>query len=332
MIAELRAEVLTWVTRLVWLQLFFILCLACGVVCLLFVRKLREHLLNSWTAAEGELAVNELLALMDGEEKPLLHRYARWKIWRNVAMRDALLQQIASVSGGERDYLVRRYLELGCADEDLRKTRSRLWARRLAGTARLSQLSHASLAPVFDRLQWDGNRLVGATALLALSGLDHELNRPEIERLAPLLEDGRLSLVRASLANWCGLFGFEAVFKNALDSREGELRHKALSALLTAKTPEAGPALMALLRDHRLPASLVAETLGALREIGDPAAVVLARELFGHPSELVKQRAAEVMLELGTEGFRRDLKRIKSERSTGVRRLLRDWRQKRTVG
>lgn len=328
----IQETIIRWMTSTVLFELGLVLFMAVGVVVMLVYRRWREERLKVLTAVKIDNIVAELLGLM--EEKPIqvLSPSSKWVFLEAQATRDAILNQIHAVSGSERDYLVGRYIELGFALQDISGTTSRYWSKRLASAARLAQLSNPVFSDTFNHLIADSNRLVSATALLALSSTHSVANKPNLDRLTDLISDGRLSLFRAILHNWCRIHSFEMVLGQVVGYKSGELRNKALSTLLASKSVESGQALLSLLQDKTIPAELIADLLGALREISEPTAIEVARDFFDHPDHRVKQRAAEIMLALDAPGFDRDLERIKSDSDAGVRRLLQEWQLKRSAG
>ena len=93
-------------------------------------------------------------------------------------LKDVLLDHLRTVSGFEHELLSTRYEELGFVDEDLAALHSMFWWRRLRAASDLASLDSTRFAFDFHRLSFDRHELVSAFGFYALSGLDHDMNRP----------------------------------------------------------------------------------------------------------------------------------------------------------
>lgn len=314
-------------------QLYAILFISGLTFVLLVVRGWRRRQFDRFNSFYGDAIVNELLE-SDGKDLPLVNTHApkRHQVFRRAALRTILLNHIRSISGHEKNLLVRSYCALGFANEDRDRCYSPFWGRRLDGVSSLSGLEIHDSAIIFDDLRYDRNQIVSMAATLALSGVRHPKNNPQILDHFTSDDLKRRNLFLQIAQNWARLYGSQFLIVCLHSERREELVRIFVAALAEMNTPEVGSALTKWISEsskRRDPNTLI-DILRLLRGIGDPAAIDVASEFLEHPSESVRAEALNLILRIGDpEECRPYIEQMSGDPSLPVQRVLRTVQETR---
>lgn len=331
MISEtLRHTLLHWISRIVYFQLGVIVVISVVTFFLLAYRRWKTVSMKRFDEEYGEQIVDELLKNMEGVPQTILRRPYFGSSFKFESLQNSLLNQVQSVSGLEKDYLVRRYYELGFVSSDLVRYQSVFWWRRLGAVTRLKALSSPKLASFFQYALKDSNELVRATSMAALSELDHPLNAIQLGNLRLLLHFGRQSHMFEIASNWCRIHGFEKVFNLAVNFPRREIRDEVLRTIINMRTPEAGTYFAELLKngENESP-DLLADILMGLKEIGDPDNLEAVLPYIHHSDMKVQRRALEFALDFLPEERRSELRDLETNSTRGLQRIFEDWRSRK---
>ena len=321
---ELQRQFLVFISTSVTIQLVLVCAIAFMTLILLFFRRWRQGLLAKWDLIHSEFIIQEMLDAGESDSAPLLIRPSAYAWFKNQSMRDSLLRHLNAVSGSEKKALIERYRQLGFIQNDLKQCYSRSWARRLAAISRLQLLELAELAPVFHILSADRDDFVASTALLALSGLRHEINVVEFKKLRESFLSGRRSLLIEILSGWSQVHGFEQVFALVKNHPERQLRSAMIEAILSLKTPESSGQLSEILaQSQEERPELIVRLIRGLREIGDPLSIDGVASFLNHADETVRQVALELILLFDAMKFESAIESLRQDPSPGIQRLLR---------
>ena len=310
------------------------LAITAGLSVIIAVMLLRRNRRQAWTELKrvefAELLVAEMLDALEGAAGPAILTRPR-RAGERAVLKGVLLEHLRSVSGFERELLIRRYEELGYVDEDLRALNSRLWWRRLRGASDLASLDSHRFALDFHRLCFDRHELVSAFAFYALSGLDHQMNQPFSVRKFPVAVQSRRNLMTEILRNWARVHGPQCVTEQIGRIDEPRLLDSLVTAASTTLTTETSEAFADLLRQRiTFSPEVLDAMLTCLRKVGDPQFADVVRPFAKHANDVVRLRALEYLVEMGEDDIlgRAD---IVADRSVKIRRALERWRGERVA-
>lgn len=328
--SPLHQQLMYWISAVVYVQLALVMALAGLTIMLLSFRKWRSVRLQALNQKNADLLVEELISLMDKTPTVFLRPPGRFEWLQRQSLKETMLEQIQSVSGNEKQHLIDRYFDLGFASADYALCYSWFWGRRIEGVSNLSLLNSERLVDLFNQMKEDPIEIVAAAALLALSEFNHPSNTLNVPALLPLVRKGRQSTIVQIVTNWCGLHGFDPIFKSAIAQPDHELRDAVILSALTAKTPDSAGDLQRLLDEQNdFSPILLAEVIRSLKEISDPASGESVERFMHHSDELVRQRVLEFMIHVGTDDLDTKILAFKEDLSPGVKRLVRQWKVER---
>lgn len=261
-----------WITFFVAVQTVAVAILAVGTMVLLRWRVFRTKRLSAYKAEYGAI-IAEAVAL--GHSRLDIERPQRRHFIRCFALRETLLENIASIVGPERLMLVEEYMFLGCADHDRWECSSWRWWVRLQALANLSTLRRKEFATLFETLRLDKNQLVAAAALIGLSQLEDRRNNPGtiLPRL-PLSFLKNINLLLELTQNWTALYGYEWIAQYLKKYPETKVARALTGVLIALRTEESSTILLdvlalGLLKDARIVMRIKASVIS----MGDQAAV-----------------------------------------------------------
>ncbi len=322
----IKNGMITWIERIVFYQLYLVAFLAVLTIGLMSFRKKRERRLENLKSEYADLFINELLNQGDATPPLLLKRPSKYKWLAEAALQETLLTQINSLSGSEKTYAVKRYIELNYAKDDIELCISLRWWKRLEGISHLNTLKESSFARVFNYMRKDSNALISLYSLLGLSSLRHPFNTPKLfdtlgEKVHP--QDNILLEITQ---NWSNLFGLEPLVEFIQRTPSVELRNTFVAAICQLKTPESAAVIAGFLHQTSKPfsADLIAEMIHSLRDLAD----IDMQPYLQHESELVRQRALEFVT--GSFGVipAHLIEAIRLDPSPGVRRIYEEWAER----
>ncbi len=326
----LRQQLLYWMSQIVYVQLYAIGVISFIVLGLLAYRQWKSKRMDTYKQSYSEIVVEEMLLRMDMENAQLIMAPTRLEWIKRQSLKQTLQEQIQALSGVDKQSLVTRYFELGFAQQDLKLCMSMFWWNRLEGVSNLRLLGRDKLAPFFQYLKKDKHELVVATALLALSELNHDLNKINFDDLTPLLDSGRQSALSEMATSWCRIYGFETVFNAAVDCHREDLRTHVISSILGLRTPDSVPVICEYLAEaHYHTPRLLSDLIMGLKEVANEDVLDTIGEYAFHFDERVQLSAIDFMLRHLPEEDTLRWRLIETDPSPKVQRYLSQWRTKR---
>lgn len=324
---SVRELMILWVDRVVYSQFYMVIALSLFTIGLMIFRRRREQRLEELKIEYAELFVNELIAFTDPRPQFFLKRPPKWKWLRAEAMQETLLSQINALSGSEREYAVKRYIDLGFAQDDIELCTSHYWWLRLEGVSHLNALKTDSFARVFNYMRKDENPLIALYSLLGLSVLKHSFNNPQLFESLSTYIHRQDNILLEITRNWSNAFGLQKLAEYINRTSSKEFRNTFISAICHLKTAESAPVLGEFLKSksEEFSAELVAEIIQAIREIGDPGIEIDVEKFLKHKNELVRQRALEYLITVQFDIPKNLVPLIENDSSPGVRRIYEDW-------
>lgn len=325
---SVRDLMIVWVDRVVFSQFYLVITLSLFTIGLMIFRRRREQRLERLKTEYAELFVNELISLTDPQPQLLLNRPSKWGCWLKAeALQETLLSQINALGGSERDYAVKRYIDLGFAQDDIELCTSHYWWLRLEGVSHLNALKTDSFARVFNYMRKDENPLIALYSLLGLSVLKHSFNNPQLFESLSTYIHRQDNILLEITRNWSNAFGLQKLAEYISRTSSTEFRNTFISAICHLKTAESAPVLNEFLKSksEEFSAELIAEIIQAIREIGDPSIQIDVEKFLGHKSDLVRQRALEFLITVNFDIPKNLVPIIENDSSPGVRRIYEDW-------
>ena len=263
---------LHWIGVLVIAQLYAIGFLAVLTLILLKWRTWRNQRVVLLKEAYGE----SIADVVCGEDQTLfVPKLLPNQFIRRKALKESLLDNIASITGPERTVLVDSYISLGLAAMDAKNCRSRFWAKRLEGLMSLSQLGRTEFAPLFHEMKNDKKTLISSCAILSLSYLDDPTEDPEaiLDNLPAsfFVNSNLLFELTNNFMKRYGLERFEAYVRERAQTMVGQ---SIIAVLTNSQTPESTIFLVEILttnqfKDERLSVRIER----AIRESNDSVAI-----------------------------------------------------------
>ncbi len=318
--------ILRWVSMIVYGQMIIVSALFVMTIVLLTIRKRRQlrfaHLLDRYA---DDLTTELLNAPEKDSDK--IARPGIFKSLERTALREACHRQIKFLSGPERVYIIRRYIDFGFAKDNVDECYSNQWWKRLKAVVQLSHLQMPMLIPLFQDLSKDSNDLVCAYAYLGLSRLKEGSECVDAQALLRLAHTGRINLLREIITNLCRHREPTQMISMALSSKNENLQEAMISSLALMKTPEIGTELAEVLRHpQHLSNSLLVNVLRALKEIGDPSFLDAVLNFKNHGDERVQLEVVEFILSYAADADE-ELKAFNpAELSIPVQRALQKYR------
>lgn len=259
---------LRWIGILVIAQLYVIGFLACITLGLLKWRQWKSRRIEVLKEAYGE----SIADVACGEDTKLfVPRPHRWQFIRRRALKEALLDNIAVITGNERDILVNAYCSMGLAAADMKSCESVWWARRLEGLMSLAQLRRQEFADVFERMRADKKPLVSSCAILSLSYLDTYREEPEMimDHLPPSFFENSNMLFELT-NNFVRRYGLERFEDYVRTHTHTHVGQAILAVLTNVNTPEATVFLLEIYTTNQFEDKrLVIRIERAIRESND---------------------------------------------------------------
>lgn len=319
----LKAPPFTHIELIVKFQLGAVCVLSVVILFLLIHRNRKAVRVEKLKAFYADGLVSEMLAFLEGSEfKPIIQPPTWYESGDRIVLQTVLLEHFSSVSGQEKEFLARRYADFHFSEDDAMNSRSLVWWRRLQAVSNMSLVGSLESAPTLRRLFRDRNSLVSATASLALSHLDHELNRPTLISRLPKRILQRKNLLHEILKNWARVHGSSAILEQIPKVSDPTLVGVLVRAAATLQSPEVSDTFSEILsRRKDLPAAVVQEMLVLLRRVGDPAHSLLVRTFVNHEQEVIRLRAMEYLIAIGEFDILDDAS-VRSDRSALVQRWL----------
>ena len=319
----LKAPPFTHIEAIVKFQLGAVCTLSVVILYLLIHRNRKAIKEEKLKAFYADSLVTEMLAFLEGEVfAPVISAPAWYESWNRLVLKTVLLEHFSSVSGHEKNFLVRRYKDFHFNEEDEMNSRSLVWWRRLQAVSNMSLVGSLESAATLHRLSVDRNGPVSATAALALSNLDHELNVPVLISLLPKSILQRKNLLHEILKNWAHVHGSRVMVDQIPQISDPTLVGVLVSAASTLQSPEIAEAFSKLLITRRdLPVTVVQEMIVLLRRVGDPAYIEVVKPFVHHEQEVIRLRAMEYLVAVGEFDVLDDPS-VKADRSVVVQRWL----------
>lgn len=250
----------------------------------------------------------------------LLNKAIRSKIEYGF-LRRVLLAQIDVAQERDQKILQNLYQDLGFYKDDVRKTRSFFWWRKLAAVIRLEKSRIPEASNILINLFSDKNELVAISAIRAMAHMNHpdkeSLILTTLARVAPSREDLFLDmLTRFGQKNPNVVLQF---LENCFDPH---LAIICLDVMARLKVYEAGNRIVYLLKsgDERV----IARTLRTLRVLDRVRVIKDLRSLTKEPSALIRAEAALCYLTIDPQLAQKILRDLQKDPSLEVRRVLFD--------
>jgi HEAT repeat protein len=270
----------------------------------------------------GRILIELLFETSAGQSAQTVRLPKIW-FWQESIFRDVILHQIHALSGDERATLIKLYVRDGYLANDQKLLQSRAWWVRLRASIRMDLLTLHECAPFFTELMKDPNLLVALCATRALSRLsvsiDEELVFATLERVGNRRREAAIEV----LSNLVAISGPNRLIQYLEHKPESPIAISCVRILGDSRAVEAAGVLLQILNvPSFFPDDLITEVLEALRKIGDPSALDLAKATLHHSSPTVRATSVLLLQEFGETLSPEDKLILEQDASVEVRRAL----------
>ena len=297
----LKAPPFAYIRDVVEFQLCVTVGLSGLILLLLMYRNLNKKRVEKQTAYYADQIIGEMLQFAEeGKAIPIINEPYWFEFRKRRVLKNTFLEHFNSVSGSEKEFLTKRYEDLGFIRDDYRSALSFFWWRRLGAVSNLSLIGDARFSMLFSVLTSDTNQLVCATAYLALSSLNHPLNRVVPVTDLPRAVIQRKNLLHEILRNWSHIHGHTILLGQIRSVKDPFLLNALVAAVSTLQSPEVAEIYAALLeRRQGLPSPVLEQMLLLLKKVGDPSWARIVFKYTVHNDELIRLRALDCVYALG---------------------------------
>lgn len=289
-----------------------------GVTFLLWYRNSKKD--YSFVTAEH---FNQQIACFISDEIDSIYFPENITSTERKILRNCLLDNIQFITGYEREMLVKKYEDFGFLAADLEKLKSPVPEVRLKSVLRLDILNQYFLANYFHNLVTDSNVYVSTASLVALSKLDHPLNKVELLNKLPKQILKRQTILIEILTHYKNTLGFEPLSEILTSDKFAGIKAVCLKIFAMARDEKSVSLIFDFLDStENLSVTTICDLLPALGKMADERMMSLNRGFIRHASPKVRAIALKNSHLMYDPEFEHVKEHLKSDTSFEVRKVM----------